>query len=281
MFDRLLHVPPFPRMHDYFGLWCMEPGALTSFVDLVSRTDMRQHVAAFRPPVPPQPTAEQAPAKGGKTTAVIRIAGTMAKSAGSFGGSSTVQTRREVRAAVNDPNVSGILLAIDSPGGNVAGTADLAADVKAARRKKPVWAHIDDLGASAAYWVASQADQVFANTPTALVGSIGTYGSVMDMSAAAERAGIRVHVFRTGPLKGAGSPGDVVTDEQLAHMQKRVDDTQTHFDDAVRKGRGLTAAQMDAVRTGGVWLAEEAKSLRLIDGVRSLESTLAALAAAS
>jgi signal peptide peptidase SppA len=220
------------------------------------------------------------PGKGGKTTAVIRIGGTLMKSASSLGGTSTVQLRRDVRNAATDPNVSAILLAIDSPGGAVAGTADLAADVKAATRKKPVWAHVDDLGASAAYWIASQANAIYANSPTALIGSIGTVMTIYDQSQAAEQAGVKTLVFRTGPLKGAGTPGEPITEDQTGHFQKLVNEVQTHFDHAVRSGRGMSAAQLAAVRSGGVFPADEAKSLGLIDGVRSLDSTLAALSAA-
>jgi signal peptide peptidase SppA len=279
MREYLLPVPQFARLSDYFGLWAMTYDHLTAFADLVSRSDLTAHMAAFRPPPKTEPTVQRVSTSGGKSVAVVRLAGTMMKSAGSFGGTSTVQARHDLRAAAADPDVKAILMAIDSPGGAISGTADLAADVNKARRKKPVWAHIDDLGASAAYWVASQADQVFANSATALVGSIGTYGSVTDLSGAAEKGGVKVRVFRSGPLKGAGAiPGDPLTDEQAAHLQRTVDLTQQHFDAAVKSGRGLTAAQLAAVRTGGVWLAGEAKELKLIDGIRPLETTLAALA---
>lgn len=62
----------------------------------------------------------------------------------------------------------------------MAGTDDLARDVKAASRAKPLWAHIEDMGASAAYWVASQASKITANSETALVGSIGTLQVIHD-----------------------------------------------------------------------------------------------------
>jgi signal peptide peptidase SppA len=220
------------------------------------------------------------PARDGKNVAVIRAVGTLMKQQSSMGGTSTIQLRRDIRSAAADPTVSASCSAIDSPGGTVAGTADLAADVKAARRKKPVWAHIDDLGASAAYWLASQADAVYANNPTALVGSIGTLQVVYDYSAAAEKEGVKTLVFRTGPLKGAGVPGAAVTEEQAANYQRLVNETQTHFDAAVRAGRGMTRAELDAVRTGGVFPAGEAVGLKLIDGVRPLDATLAALAGA-
>jgi ClpP class serine protease len=170
---------------------------------------------------------------------VIEARGLLMKQQSWMGGTATLQLRRDIRAAAADPNVSAILLAIDSPGGTAAGTADLAADVRAAARQKPVWAQIEDLGASAAYWLASQADQVFANTARRpMVGSIGTYQTVYDLSAAAEQEGVKVFHFATGPLKGAGMPGTPVTEEQQADFQGRVDAVQDSFDAAVRAAAG-------------------------------------------
>ena len=271
-------VPIFTRLDDWLGLWAMETIRFGSLWHMARVADWPVHMAAT--PQRPMSLTEMVPAKGGKNIAVITAAGTLMKSQSSFGGTSTVQLRRDVRAAANDPNVSSILLRIDSPGGTVAGTADAASDIKAARKKKPVWAHIDDLGASAAYWLASQADMVFANNPTAMVGSIGTYVAVADLSAAAEREGVKVHLFTTGPLKGIGVPGVAITDDQAAHVQRLVNETQTHFDSAVMKGRSMTPTQLSAVRSGGVFPATEAKDLRLIDGIRSLDATLESLATA-
>lgn len=272
----LLAVPTFPRMSDYFGAWCYEPEQFMAQWRVMKSMDFARHMAA------PQPargsSLETFPGKGGQSVAVVKMAGALMKSQSSMGGTSSVQLRRDIRAAANDPNVSGILLAIDSPGGTVAGTADLAADVKAASRRKPVWAHIDDLGASAAYWVASQADVVYANTASALVGSIGTVMTVYDASKAAGNEGVEVLVFATGPLKGAGTPGTAITEDQRSYFQRIVDDSQTHFDAAVKSGRSMNQTQLNAVRTGGVFSAAEALSLKLIDGIQPLEKTLAALA---
>lgn len=273
-------APPAARAVDYCGLWAIEWTAALGLWQQVAGCDLDAHMAAAVPAGRPASTMEMAPAKGGKSTAVVKAAGTLMKAQSSFGGTSSVQLRRDIRAAANDPNVGAILIAIDSPGGTVAGTADLAADVKAARRKKPVWAYVEDLGASAAYWLASQADAIYANSPTALVGSVGMVMTVHDVSAAAEREGVKTMVFRTGPLKGIGAPGAPVTDEQAAHLQQLVNEAQTHFDAAVRNGRGLTAAQLAAVRTGGLFAAAEAVDKRLIDGIKSFDSTLEALAAA-
>lgn len=253
-------------------LWAICPECLP---DLMRRMAApTPHVAMRQPP----PTLRMEPGRNGKSVAVIDIASVMTKAGSWWGGPGTAQIRQDIRRAAADPNVSGIMLAIDSPGGTVAGTADLAADVREARRSKPVYAQIEDLGASAAYWVASQASAVFANDPTALVGSIGTLLTVYDMSEAAKREGVEAVVFATGELKGTGLPGAPVTEAQRQYLQGVVNATQTYFDAAVKNGRGLSAAELAAVRTGGVFPAATALDLKLIDGIQPAGRTLKALA---
>lgn len=274
-------IPHFAYLSDYVGLWaCLEDYlvALRKYDTPEGHAHILQ--AAANPP-PLRQITDKVDAPGGKNIAVIRLTGMLMKGQPSNNGTSTVQARREIRLAAADPNVSGILLAFDSPGGTVSGTDDLAADVKAARRQKPVYAHADDLLASAAYWVASQADKITANSPTALVGSIGTLQVVQDISAAAEKAGIRTLVFATGALKGMGTPGTPITDEQAAHLQGLVNSVQESFDSAVMKGRGLSPTALAAVRHGGVMTATAALQAKLIDAIQPLSKTLAELTQAT
>lgn len=278
----VLSVPAFPRLDEYVGVWAIEPKVGAALWAAASRADVAGHVvSAAKDPPQLKSQTELLPAGKGKQVAVIKVMGTLMKQVPSMtAGTSTVQLRRDVREAANNPDVSGILLAIDSPGGAAAGTFDLAEDVKAANKKKPVYAQIEDMGASAAYWVAAACEAIFANAPTALVGSIGTYMTLYDLSARAEAKGVKALVFATGAMKGAGAEGAPVTEEQAAYFQGIVDKTQVAFDQAVQKGRGLTDKQLADVRSGAVYSAGEAQDRKLIDGVQPLEKTLAALATA-
>lgn len=209
--------------------------------------------------------------------AIVSIVGPMTKSPTSFDpGASTVLARRQIRAAAADDAVRAILLRIDSPGGSVSGTDDLAQDVAAARGKKPCYAYIEDMGCSAAYWVASQCNKVFASK-TALVGSIGTYMALTDYSRMAENAGIRVHVISTGKLKGAGVPGAPISDEQLASFRQTVDDLNSHFLSAVAKGRRMARAKVEALADGGVHVGEKAVALGLVDEIASFDQVFNSL----
>lgn len=281
-----VNVPEFARLNDYVGAWAIEPSTFAGLWHLAQSIDLAVHVRAAdaakaRATDAPSPAlALEKTATGNGTIAIVKIAGVMMKPQSSFGGTSTIQARRDIRQAAADPDVAGILLAIDSPGGTVAGTDDLAADVRAARKSKAVWAHIEDMGASAAYWIASQAAHITANSNTALVGSIGTVSVIYDQSGAAEKQGVRTLVFATGPLKGAGWPGSKVTDEQAAHFQGIVDSMQASFDQAVQKGRGFTNAQLAAVRHGGAMTAPKALDANLIDAIQPLSKTIADFAQA-
>ncbi len=276
-----LDVPYFARISDWFGLWAMESAAFAGHLAMMRSVDIAAHMRNSKP-LELVSALEKIPARNGQSIGVIKIAGTMMKSQSSMGGgASTVQLRRDIRQAAADPEVSGILLAIDSPGGTVAGTDDLAVDVRAARDKKPVYAHIDDLGASAAYWVASQADKIYANSSTAMVGSIGTMTTIYDASEAAAKEGVKAILIKTGPLKGAGTPGTVITEEQRAYFQDLINQSQKSFDSAVKNGRKLSVKELADVRSGAVFGAETAQTRKLIDGIQPMGKTMAELTRAA
>lgn len=265
----------------HLPIWCVDP--IEGLAQVRAYRQWAAGLAARIDSVVSSPTqalpVSMEPARGGKSIARIPVRGLMMKGSSWFG-TSTLQIRQEVRKATNDPNVSGILLDIFSGGGSSLGQADLVTDVRQAARRKPVWSQIEDWGASAAYYLAAATDAVYANNNDARVGSIGTMLAVEDLSGMAEKLGVKVELFTTGPLKAAGFPGTSLTDEHRTDFQSWVNGIQAGFDATVKKGRGLTASELDAVRTGGMFFAQDAKQKKLIDGVRSLESTLAALSAA-
>lgn len=269
-----LHLPTFARLDEYSDVWAIEPSKARLQLDLLLAMNFQQHA---QEPAAARSVVGHFPARGGKSIAVLAATGMLMKQRASTGGTSTIELRRNLAQAVQDPNVSGILLAADSPGGTVGGTMALAEELKAAARKKPTWTQIEDSGLSAMYWLASQTSQIFASVPTAGIGSIGTYLTVKTQPTAEGSTAATVRVFRSGPLKGIGEDG--ITDDQAAHLQNHVNELNTHFVKAVATGRGLNAAAMADVTQGGIMLAGEAKDKRLIDGIRPMKATLAAMAA--
>lgn len=203
----------------------------------------------------------------------IPLIGMMTKGGSSYGGASTVRVRQMLRMASADKSVSAILLHVDSNGGTVAGTAALADDMKAVNAQKPVYAHIEDSTASAAYWIASQARRVTAER-TSLIGSIGTFAYIVDTSGEFEKKGWVAHVISTGKYKGMGADGTKITDEELAYIQERVDNINEHFIADIATGRNMDVASVRKLADGRVHDAEKAKEFGLIDAVQSIDDTV-------
>lgn len=204
---------------------------------------------------------------------IVPIEGTIMRGVSSFGGTSSVQTRRIIRNAVRDPEVKGILLRIDSPGGTVAGTDELASEIKSASQIKPIRSHVEGLMASAAFWIGSQVSSITASR-TSQTGSLGTVAVVADQSKQFEDAGVKIHVISTGPFKGAFSPGSEVTEEQLADLQSIVDELNEFFMEAVQDSRGMSAKEVKKLFDGRVHLSETALKLGLIDGIMTFEQAI-------
>jgi capsid assembly protease len=204
----------------------------------------------------------------------IRIAGTILKELPCAfdlcgqDGTSTLAVMRSLDAALYDATVKAIALDIDSPGGSIDGVQELADAIHAARDLKPITAHISDLGASAAFWLASQATKITANE-SARVGSIGVLCVVHDTSAAAAQAGVAVHVIRSSELKGGAVDGAPVTEAMLSDTRRIVDGATEMFVQAIARGRGVDAKTARKWATGQTWYAEEAKTMGLIDGITS------------
>lgn len=264
-----------PYYEQWTGPWAMLPEAFYNTFELFRRLDLHLHLE--------QQLAQPIQAAAGSLTqtagqvAVISLTGKLMKQRASMGGgTSTVEARRDIRAAARDPDVSAILLRIDSPGGTAAGTKELADDIAAAAAKKPVHTYIEDMAASAAYWAASRSTMITANA-TAIVGSIGTYGVVHDMSGAAAMQGVKVHVIRAGEHKGVGTPGTEITADHLADMQRLVDQLNDHFLEGVAAGRGMNMDAVKALADGRAYLAADALKLGLIDSIGTFEQALAAL----
>jgi signal peptide peptidase SppA len=161
----------------------------------------------------------------------------------------------EIGAAIHEarmrPDVKAVMLDIDSPGGTVAGTPELAAAISALDQRKPVYAFSSGLMASAAYWIASQARAVYA-TPSAQVGSIGVVQAVVDRSAAINAAGIKVEVFSVGKYKAMGAPGTPLTDDQRELIQSNLAEIAGEFHAAVlAKGRAIPAEAMEGQTFSG------------------------------
>ncbi len=266
------------NLEQYCGPWAIYAPALDALVDRFAVMDQARHaqLAAL---------AAARESRSGYTvsgsTAIIEMIGAMTKNGSSMSGyRGSVAIQQAVNDAVADESVGQILLLIDSPGGSVAGTVDLADAVAAANKRKPVTAYIQDMGASAAYWVASQASRVVANR-NAMVGSIGVYTVLQDTSMADAADGIRTIVVKTGKHKAIGVPGTPITEEHVSEIQRNIDALNDMFVAAVATGRRISVEQARGVADGRVHVGQEARAIGLIDAVDTFENTLLTMESAN
>ena len=189
------------------------------------------------------------------------------------GGTSSEAFRHAFQAAIRDPDVKAVVLDVDSPGGAVSGTDEAASMIHAARGTKPIVAHVDAMAASAAYWIASAADEIVV-TPSGSVGSIGVYRVHADTSGASEKLGVRRTIISAGKFKadGVGGPLD---EAAVAREQARVNAAYDMFVGAVARHRGVSpAAVRDGFGQGDMVDAGAAVAEGMADRIGTLDETL-------
>jgi signal peptide peptidase SppA len=227
---------------------------------------------AAGPPDPSEETTDALTIPSGSDVAVIPIVGPIEKYKSIFScGTSTIDVQAQLETALSDSTIASIVLYIDSPGGTMAGTTDLADYIASAKSIKPIIAYVSDHCASAAYWIASQCTAIYANAG-AFVGSIGVYIVMVDSSVAANQAGYSVKLVAAGEYKGIGVDGVPIDDKAIASVQRSVNAAYDLFTNAVSRGRSLPLADVITLADGEVHIAKEAMSLNLIDGIGTLDA---------
>lgn len=188
-----------------------------------------------------------------------------------YGGTACSDIRSDVQQAINDPNVKQIILFCDSPGGSVMGlqeTADLVWNNRAG--STPIDAFTGGMCASACYYVGSAARRHTAD-PNSLVGSIGTVMVHADYSRAFKEFGIDVTVVHFGKHKADGSPYRPLGAQGQKTLQEIVDSFGNQFVGAVSRHRDVSPADVRSkFGDGKVFIADEARSLGMIDAVGTL-----------
>jgi protease-4 len=200
--------------------------------------------------------------------AVVPVYGVLAKNLSAFeescgGGTDTSPIGRALAQASENPKIRAIILDIDSPGGEVTGTPELAAKVRAVAGRMPVYAFSDAGTYSAAYWIASGASEIY-STPSARWGSIGVRAAFLDETVAMQMAGLKLETFVSGKHKAMGAPFRGLTDDERAMIQAMVDDMGVAFRGDVIAGR--PSADLEAME-GQTFSAGEAIERGIVDGL--------------
>ncbi|CDF96753.1 S49 family peptidase [Pseudomonas corrugata] len=212
------------------------------------------------------------PGSGSAYTAVIDIEGMIADKEAA----SADNIIGSLRAAFEDSKVKGVVLRINSPGGSPVQAGYVYDEIVRLRAAHPdikVYAVIADLGASGAYYIASAADQVYADKAS-LVGSIGVTAAGYGFVETLDKLGIERRVYTAGEHKSFLDPFQPQKPEETAFWQGVLDTTHKQFIASVKKGRGdrLKDKEHPELFSGLVWSGEQALSLGLIDGLGSASS---------
>ncbi|HBM9818428.1 TPA: signal peptide peptidase SppA, partial [Escherichia coli] len=180
--------------------------------------------------------------------------------------------RRGFDEALADESIKTIVLHIDSGGGEASGCFELARHIMASRGQKKIIAYVDEFACSAAYALASSAEEIIAS-PDADVGSIGVIMVHQELTKAFEKNGVTINVIKAGEFKGMGSPFQALSEESKERLQKRINDTYATFTGFVAESRNLSE---EAVKNteANVYSAQEALELGLINSIMSQDDFL-------
>ena len=191
------------------------------------------------------------------------------------GGTSTELLARDIRQALEDPQVESLLLDVESPGGSVDGTKEVADLIRTARGNgKPIVAYANGLMASAAYWIGSAADAVVANE-TAQVGSIGVAMMHIDRSGMDEKLGLKRTAIYAGKYKRLASDEKPLSDEGQKYLQGMVDDFYGIFLEAVAQNRGVDPETVhERMADGRLFIGKKALKAGLVDKIGTFDDAL-------
>jgi protease-4 len=172
-------------------------------------------------------------------------------------------------------SVRAILLRIDSPGGGVAVSQELYAEVKRLREKKgkTIVAYMSSTGASGAYYVACAANKIIAN-PGTIVGSIGVIAEWINYGDLMQWAKLKETVLKTGEFKDTGSASRPLTEREKAYFQGLIDDMYVQFIEAVAGGRSMEIQEVRAIADGRVFTGRDAKEKKLVDEIGNFQDAV-------
>ncbi len=176
-----------------------------------------------------------------------------------------------LRAAFEDKNTKAVVLRINSPGGSPVQSGYIYDEILRLRglhTETPLYAVIMDIGASGGYYVASAADEIYADKAS-LVGSIGVISSGFGFVDAMKKLGVTRRTYTAGEFKAFNDPFQSLDEEATDRWQQSLDTIHNQFIDVVKKGRGDRLKDNPEIFSGMVWTGEQAKSLGLIDGLGS------------
>lgn len=209
--------------------------------------------------------------------ALVPVIGTLVNRGAYIGASSGLTSyeglSHQLKEADKDSSVRGILLDMDTPGGEASGAFEIPRLIRDIRTRKPVWAWVNDMAASAGYAIASACDQIW-TTETGILGSIGVVMVHFDRSRAMEEAGIKPTIIHAGARKADGNPYQALPKAVRERLQGELEALRETFVAAVVAGRPKLAADDVKATEAACFMGREAVEIGLADGISSLDRVL-------
>jgi len=181
--------------------------------------------------------------------------------------------RRSLQEARKDKNVKAIVLRINSPGGNALTSELIWREIEITKKVKPVVVSMGDYAASGGYYIACNANKIFAEANT-ITGSIGVFGVLPNFSEAAKKIGISTELVKTNTNASEYSPFNPLDENYRGFAQEGVERIYGVFLKRVATGRKLTTAQVDAIGQGRVWSGQDALKIGLVDKIGGMDDAL-------
>jgi len=179
-----------------------------------------------------------------------------------FGQASSERIVSQIYDANDDPMTKAIIIEINSPGGTVVASEEIANAIEAI--DKPVVAWMREVAASGGYWIASSADKIVAD-PATLTGSLGVSSSYLQFADLMDEYGVTYERVVSGKYKDTGSPYVDLSSDGRALLQGKVNKVREMFVAHISRTRNMSWAEVDALATGEIFLGVEAKENGLVD----------------
>jgi protease-4 len=180
---------------------------------------------------------------------------------------------KELRKLREDEDVKAVVLRINSPGGSATASEIILREVQLLREQKPVIVSMGDVAASGGYWIATGGNRIFAEGST-ITGSIGVFGLLFNLQEIAKNNGISWDVVKTARLADLGTATRPQTKQELAILQRSVNQIYEMFLDKVAKSRNLPKEKVAQIAQGRVWSGEDAKKIGLVDQIGGIEAAI-------
>lgn len=183
------------------------------------------------------------------------------------------ETIRQLKYFLKQDSVKAVVLRVDSPGGIVAPSQEIYAEVKKFAARKKIIVSMGSLAASGGYYISAPATMIYAN-PGTITASIGVILRLSNIESLMDKIGIKSHTLKTGKYKDSGSPVRQFSAEDRAMLQSVINNTHQQFVRAVAEGRRMPIEDVRKIADGRILSGEQAMGLKLVDRLGTLQDAI-------